>query len=94
MVQVKNNTMQDTDVTHMAFLTIMFNISFVKVMICKINLSICMNLVHFELEKVDRPNTYTAILLTNGLRIVYRSLPQFLPLVYPGWGQKSEFFAS
>ena len=35
---------------------------------------------------------YTAIFLTNGLCIVYCSLLQCLTLVYPGWGQKSEFF--
>ena len=35
--------------------------------------------------------TYTAIFLTNRLRIVYFSLQQCLSLVYPGWGQKSEF---
>ena len=35
---------------------------------------------------------YTAIFLTNGLCVVYHSLPQCPPLVYPGWGQKSEYF--
>ena len=35
---------------------------------------------------------YTAIFLTNGLCIVYCSLPQYRTLVYPGWGQKCEFF--
>ena len=35
---------------------------------------------------------YTAIFLINGLCIVYCSLLQCLTLVYPGWGQKSEFF--
>ena len=30
--------------------------------------------------------------LTNGLCIVYCSLLQYLTLVYPGWGQKSEVF--
>ena len=35
---------------------------------------------------------YTAIFLTNGLCIVYLSLPQYLPLVYLWWGQKSELF--
>ena len=35
---------------------------------------------------------YTAIFLTNRLCIVYCSLLQFLTLVYPGWGKKSEFF--
>ena len=35
---------------------------------------------------------YTAIFITNGLCIVYCSLLQCLTLVYPRWGQKSEFF--
>ena len=35
---------------------------------------------------------YIAIFLTNGLCIVYCSLPQWITLVYPGWGQKSEVF--
>ena len=35
---------------------------------------------------------YTAIFLTNGLCIVYCSLPEYLTLVYLGWGQKSEVF--
>ena len=35
---------------------------------------------------------YTAIFLINGLCIVYCSLLQCLTLMYPGWGQKFEFF--
>ena len=38
--------------------------------------------------------SYTAILLTSGLCIVFCSLTQCLTLVYPEWGQKSEFLAS
>ena len=35
---------------------------------------------------------HTAIFLIKGLCIVYCSLLQCLTLVYPRWGQKSEFF--
>ena len=34
---------------------------------------------------------YTIIFLTNRLRLVYYAIPWCLPLMYPGWDQKSEF---
>ena len=46
------------------------------------------------LMNLDYRGEYTAIFLTNGLCVVYHSLMQCLALVYPGWGQRSEFFAS
>ena len=52
--------------------------------------AIIKNLTNFDLAAYLL--TYTAIFLTNGLCIVYFSLPQCLTLVYLGWGQKYELF--
>ena len=54
--------------------------------------SIVPSTFHTHLMLHQTITLYTAIFLTNGLCIAYCSLPQCLTLVYPGWGQKSEFF--
>ena len=65
-----------------------------------LNLFFCDNYFYFSINIVVRKKVTeymkndcsTAIFLINGLCIVYRSHTQCLTLVYPGWGQKSEFF--